>query len=266
MKTHLQVPGTELAVETRGHGPMLLILQAGAGGTEGSRAIAPDLEARFTVVSYARRGLAGAPVPAGTRITLADHADDAARVIERFSPSGCAFVLGVSIGATIGLELVRRHPARVTKLVCHEPPLLGLLDEPLRTQIRQEHAAVEQLFAERGLGAALEVAATLGEIDPDDREPGIELDAPSPELEKSLAFFLANDAGHMRQYEPPLGELAAERIVVSTGASGPNRWIRGIAKRLARELAVPLTEMPGGHIGYQMRPRAFAAALTKLLL
>ena len=130
MKTMLQVPGAELAIETRGHGPMLLILQAGAGGVEGSRAIAPDLEARFTVVSYARRGLAGSPVAASTRVTLADHADDAARIIERVSPSGCAYVLGVSIGASIGLELVRRHPARVTKLVCHEPPLLGLLDEP----------------------------------------------------------------------------------------------------------------------------------------
>jgi pimeloyl-ACP methyl ester carboxylesterase len=260
-------PVIELTTDVRGRGPLLVVIQAGAAGIDGSAAIAPHLESHFTVVSYDRRGMAGSGLPEGAYATIADHADDVARIISYYqSDGGAAYVLGVSIGAIIGLELMRRHPASVARLVAQEPPLLALLQEPRRSELRAAHAEVGNLFVERGLDAALQAGARLGELNFDDREPDVVMGAPPPDLARNLKFFLANEGHEMRYYEPKFDELArqASRIVLAVGASAPDRWIRSIAKTLAERLRTHVTELPGDHIGYQLRPRAFAGALVDL--
>src|SRR6266542_586527 len=82
----LAVPGATLYYRLRGAGPLLLILQGGAGDAEGSNAMAARLVDAYTVLSYDRRGLSRSTLdgstdgptdgPAGA-VSIQTHADDA---------------------------------------------------------------------------------------------------------------------------------------------------------------------------------------------
>lgn len=70
--------------------------------------------AGYRVLSPALRGYRDGP-RAGPVVTIADHADDLAAVVDRV-PGGVV-VVGVSMGGQIALELYRRHPGSVAALV-----------------------------------------------------------------------------------------------------------------------------------------------------
>src|SRR6266542_5673566 len=78
----LAVPGATLYYRLRGAGPLLLILQGGAGDAEGSNGMAAHLVDAYTVLSYDRRGLSRSTLdgstdgPAGA-VSIQTHADDA---------------------------------------------------------------------------------------------------------------------------------------------------------------------------------------------
>ena len=78
------------------------------------------------MVTYDRRGTKRSPIEdPGEPVTLATHADDAARVLIAVT-THAARAFGTGFGAAIGLELVARHPHRVSMLVAFEP---GPLDD-----------------------------------------------------------------------------------------------------------------------------------------
>src|SRR5215211_2630031 len=78
----LPVPGATLFYEVRGAGPLLLISQSGEGDANRSADLVDHLAADHTVVTYDRRGLSRSTLTDPTRPgTLADHADDAHRLL-----------------------------------------------------------------------------------------------------------------------------------------------------------------------------------------
>ena len=85
----------------------------------------------FTVVTYARRGVARNPVdgPVDDANRICADVEDAAALIARCG-GGPACVFGSSSGAIVTLDLVTRHPDLVSTAVVHEPPILELLDDP----------------------------------------------------------------------------------------------------------------------------------------
>ena len=107
------MPGTSLYYELSGSGPLLLVVQGGAGGAEGAAGLARQLADAFTVVSYDRRGFSRSPLdgPADAAGNIAQHADDAGRLLAALTDEP-AFVFGSSIGALIGLDLASRHPGQ----------------------------------------------------------------------------------------------------------------------------------------------------------
>jgi hypothetical protein len=94
--SQLQTPEVNLYYTVRGSGPMLLILQGGAGNADGSEALANELSADFTIVTYDRRGLSRSTLIQPDRYEIASHADDAARLIGALSGEP-AFVFGSSL-------------------------------------------------------------------------------------------------------------------------------------------------------------------------
>lgn len=111
--------GAAIHYKVSGRGPMLLVL-SDEGDADASDALAEALTG-FTVVTYDRRGTPRSPIEdAGEPVTLATHADDAARVLIAVT-THAARVLGVGTAVAIGLELVARHPHRVSMLVAFEP-------------------------------------------------------------------------------------------------------------------------------------------------
>ncbi len=127
--------GAAIHYKVSGRGPVLLVLPDGDGDADASDRLAAEV-AGFTVVTYDRRGtwrspIGGSPIDdprvgeaqvgeAQELVTLATHADDAARVLIAVT-THAARAVGSGVGAVIGLALVARHPHRVSMLVAFEP-------------------------------------------------------------------------------------------------------------------------------------------------
>jgi pimeloyl-ACP methyl ester carboxylesterase len=123
----VEVIGASIHYQVSGHGPTLLLLSPGDGDADVFTGIVPLLDG-FTVVTCDRRGQGRSPiVDPAEPVTIATHADDMARVLVAVT-THAARVFGAGLGAVVGLELVARHPHRVSTLVAFEPSLPTLLD------------------------------------------------------------------------------------------------------------------------------------------
>lgn len=118
----LRVNGATLHYEVRGHGPLLLLIPGGTGGAASFDDIADDLATEFTVATYDPRGMSRSTLddPEAEQ-SVAEHADDAFRMLELLSPGEPARVFGASSGAITALHLLTAHPERVERVVAHEP-------------------------------------------------------------------------------------------------------------------------------------------------
>ena len=264
----LSVPGARLYYETTGSGPILLVIQGGAGGAEGAAGLADELSDRFTVVSYDRRGFVRSPATdaAGPLGAIGQHSDDAHHLLLALTAEP-AFVFGSSVGALIGLDLVARHPDQVRLLVAHEPPIPEVLRRDERDAAVAAQKAVEETYEREGLLAAMRAFAAVAGLDMADREPDVEVPRPEARRMADTSYFLTHDAPAVRTYRlnpKALGD-ARDRIVVAAGSTSGDAWPHHCAQALATLLGVPFIESPGGHNGYVMRPKTFAAWLEGLL-
>ncbi|MCK2216675.1 alpha/beta hydrolase [Actinomadura sp. ATCC 31491] len=261
----LPVPGAELYYEVRGTGPVLLTILG--GGTDAAMAgpLAAALAARYTVVTYDRRGFTRSPLtgpPAAQR--LADHADDALRLIDACD-LGPANVFATHSGALIGLDLLARHPGRVRRLVAHEPPAFELLPDAARWRRLAEEAA-ERCRREGVAAAARVLGEQTGVSPPPEPDPGL------PEWVRAMLTRMAVNMETSLLYEqvpfvrhvPDLAALRAAPPVLACGAD-TSGLMRACTLALAGLLDVPVVELPGDHAGYLRDPAGFGAALRGLL-
>jgi len=261
---NLAVPGATLHYKTQGQGPLLLILQGGDGNADASNVLAAGLTDHFTVCSYDRRGLSRSPVDdPSAPVDPTTHADDAALVLAAVTDQPAA-VFGTSLGALIGLALLSRHPEQVRLLVAHEPPVTELLAEPERSQTERGREEVEATYRTDGVAAAMKKFVALAGLRFDDLEAGVTLPEPKPERLANLEFFLSHDAPAARRYRLDLSTLVpvADRVVPAAGRD-TDGFPRHCAEALASRLQRPMTELPGAHNGWLLRPREFSARLLQ---
>ena len=268
----LQTDEVSLYYTVRGSGPMLLILQGGAGNADGAEDLANQLADDFTVVTYDRRGLSrSTPIQAGL-YDIAAHGRDAARLITALTDEP-VFVLGSSIGALIGLELAAHHGAHVRTVIAHEPPVLRLLEGVEQEEALHRHTEALETFQRDGVAAAMKLMVALAGVDINDREPGV----PAPTLAADpkvaaqrladLKHFLTCDVPAVTHYQPDIAALTrtGSKIIPAAGSSSSVTMPYRCATAVAAVLGVTVTEFPGGHSAYVLRPRAFAAKVRELL-
>jgi pimeloyl-ACP methyl ester carboxylesterase len=123
--------GTPLAVQLAGN-PMapVLLLANGAGASLGAyRFIVRAFHDRFRFVSWDYRGTYGSGRPVGgyRALRVADHAKDAATVLDAVGVDRF-HALGWSMGVQVLLELSRTHAAQMTTLVLHNGVAGGLFE------------------------------------------------------------------------------------------------------------------------------------------
>jgi pimeloyl-ACP methyl ester carboxylesterase len=230
-------------------------------------ALVLHLSPHYTVISYDRRGLSRSKLEdetAGTSIEA--HANDAHLLLSALGPE-TAFVLGISIGALIGLELLARHADQVRTLVAHEPPTTELLRDEERIVASRAREEVEETFRREGVAAAMQRFVAMAGMNPNEREAGLELPLPSPARAANLAFFLRYDAPAARRFRVDLDALkpVASKIVVAAGVTSQAAFPNHCAHALARALGREAREFPGDHSGALLHPRAFAARLREVL-
>src|SRR5262245_10272125 len=300
----LTVPGATLYYEVRGAGPTMLLICGGVYDAAGYAGLAELLATDYTVVTYDRRGNSRSPLSgplAPQRIE--EHGEDTHRVLAAVGAES-AFVFGNSSGATIGLELVARHPELVRVLIAHEPPVFDLLDDrdrwaALMTEVEQAYArdgagAAGAVFGAglqmRGGGgpadptgadetaAADETVASDESIAPDEPEriPGgaqlsaeldPELGAMMGRMQANMEFFIGYEVPPFGRYSPDLDALraAGTRIVPAVGAESVGEPPHRCGLVLADLLSTEAAVFPGDHGGFGARVDEFAATLRQVL-
>ncbi|MER7947601.1 alpha/beta hydrolase [Streptomyces sp. NPDC096079] len=266
----LDVPGAVLHYQVRGTGPALLISQSGEGDADRSTDLVDRLADSYRVITYDRRGLSRSLLDAPERgATLVEHADDVHRLLTALTDAP-VLMLGCSLGAVIGLHAAVRHPGLIHTLVAHEPVAPRLLPDGERDHHERELTALQELYTQGGLAAALpEIARTLG-IDPTraDAEPGL---TPQPMDARRIAnfdHFIRHDFGAIvhDSLDPAALAHTGTRIVPAAGRTTPRTvFDYRCATSLAELVGEELVEFPGGHNGNTSHPEAYAARLREVL-
>ncbi|MEU7865982.1 alpha/beta hydrolase [Dactylosporangium sp. NPDC049140] len=264
----LDVPGATLYYEVRGSGPVLLLICGGIYDADGFAALADELAAERTVVTYDRRGnsrslLDGPPA----LIIMEEQADDAYRVLGAVgvTEDEPADVFGNSSGAVIALELATRYPGMVHTVIAHEPPVFELL--PDFDHWRTVMAQVGEAYHDGGTGPAMEVFRAAMNMHGDDNTPST---PPSPEfgarMMANMDFFVAYEVPPVSEYVPDLDGLRSlpVRIVPAVGATSAGEPPNRAARELGARLETAVVEFPGGHGGFG-DAEPFATRLREVL-
>jgi pimeloyl-ACP methyl ester carboxylesterase len=267
----VHVPGAELYVESRGSGPVLLLVTGGPTDAGMFADLADRLADRYTVVSYDQRGHSRSPLDGEPDDILSAHAEDAAAIL-RATAEEPAYVYGNSGGGTIGLELVARHPKLVRTLVAHEPPLFELL--PDAEEWRSKLSDISETYVTEGVFAAMgKFGAVVEEGGPKYSEEMAQ--APTTPESQELAarmmgnfdLFIAHELPRIGGHVPDVDALRAAptRIVSAAGETSREQAARRASIALAERLGSDVTYLPGAHGGWGSDPREFAERLDEVL-
>ncbi|MBT2526322.1 alpha/beta hydrolase [Streptomyces sp. ISL-99] len=266
----LRVNGATLHYEVRGHGPLLLLIPGGTGGAASFDGIADDLAAEYTVATYDPRGMSRSTLddPEAEQ-RVAEHADDALRILDLLSPDEPARVFGSSSGAIAALHLLTAHPERIERLVAHEPPVVEVL--PDAPEHRALIARVQATFHTEGLMPAMAVLAAGLKKDGDTTEPKAEIKLPpqaAARVERTmtnLPYFVGRIVPSFMSYAPDLHRLEAlsNRLVLACGQGSRGELPYRPAAFLAERLSTELRHFPGGHTGLTTHPAEFGELLRK---
>jgi pimeloyl-ACP methyl ester carboxylesterase len=265
--SHLEVPGARLYYETRGAGPLLLLIPGANGDANGFPPLADQLAADFTVVTYDRRGYTRSILDGAQDYAhrLETDADDARRLIEHLSEQP-ATVFGTSSGGIIALQLLIDHPHAVRALVAFEPAAMRLIpDGETWIAFLQE---VYDLYRQSGPAPAraLFVKRCFAEVD----HPIMGRAAAPEHAATAIAnanYFFERE---LRQYTA--AELDMKKISQRGGMIIPAMGLASadfpdgqIALGLSRRLGRDLLELPDGHVGYATSSKEFAHRLVQRL-
>ncbi len=231
-----------------------------------------------TVITYDPRGMERSTRDPNHPLTAEVHAEDYHRVVEG-SGLGPVDAFGSSGGAMCGLHWVVAHPEDVRTFVCHEPPLVALLeDSEMATRV---NADIVDTYQREGFGPAMakfiQLVMHRGPL-PDDY-----LDRPAPD---PAQFGLPTEDDGSRD-DPLLSgnltmppflpdaeaiEASPVRVIPAIGAEGEGGMARRGGEALARLLGVEPVIFPGDHGGFTVSewspnndPAAFAEKLRGLI-
>ena len=268
MMPTLQLRGVDLSFETIGSGPLLLLITGADGRGSVWKPLAQELSAIYTVAYYDRRGFSNSVITGGQDYSnrLGTDADDAARLIEHLSPGVGATVVGNSSGAIVALNLLLKHPSKVLRLVCHEPPAFGALTPQHRAMGAGMVEHIYDIYTKAGPIAAMEAFTgglavnQEGALMRSLMHPGH-----SHEIRANTQFWFQFE---LRQYptsDIDVDGLVAlkEKFVPAAGIESGNEVgvapIAGIAQAMGKDIL----RLPGGHLGFMSDPKAWASGLLQ---
>jgi pimeloyl-ACP methyl ester carboxylesterase len=268
----VKVPGATLYVETRGSGPVLLLITGGPTDAGIFTDLATRMADRYTVVTCDQRGHSRSPLDGEPEdLPPAVHAEDAAAILKAVGDEP-AYVYGSSGGATIGLELVARHPELVRTLVAHEAPLMELLPDAERWRAAFDDM-VETYRTEGVFPAMGKFGAAVEEGGPKYSEEMAKT-PPTPESQEMMArmtgnfeLFIAHELRQNAGSVPDLDALrgVSTRIVSAVGETSEEQSARRAGLALAERLGIEPTYLPGAHGGWGSDPQEFADKLDEVL-
>ncbi|MGC7096298.1 alpha/beta fold hydrolase [Amycolatopsis lurida] len=266
--TTLRVNGATLHYDVHGEGPLLLLIPGGSGGAASFDDLVGDLTSDYRVATYDPRGMSRSTLDdPDAEQSVAEHTDDAARLLDLLSPGEPARVFGSSSGAIVALHLLTTRPERVERVIAHEPPMVEVL--PDAAGHRALITRVRDTFDTEGLMPAMAIfAAGLRKPGDTTAQPRVEL--PPARVEQTMAnlpFFVGRIVPSFMTYQPDLDRLRelSTQLVLAAGHDSPGELTYRPAAHLAGLFGTELAHFPGGHTGLTTHPAEFAAQLRKTL-
>jgi pimeloyl-ACP methyl ester carboxylesterase len=249
-----------LHVLEEGEGPPLLLVH-GSAVDHGTWSIQrAGLRGRLRLLLYDRRGTGRSPLPEGrTYLTVEEHAQDAARLIQARAAGGPLVACGSSYGAVVVLELARRWPGLLRGAVLLEPPLPPADDVPAMPVGFVER--FDRAVAEAGgsAGAELFLRHVLG-------DEGFER-MPRLHQQRALAHWepIRHDCEALPRYHVDYPSLARVRtpVLLLGGDRSPPRF-RQTLEALRASLGDARLEVLAG-AGHMVHAEAHRRFATRLL-
>jgi pimeloyl-ACP methyl ester carboxylesterase len=254
----VDVNGALLHASTRGAGPSLLLVP-GAGGDGGQYdQLALRLAAEHTVITYDRRANSRSPRPVGYDATsIEEQADDAIGLLNALGLTP-AVVFGNSLGALIALACGLRAPGTVSRLVLHEPALIGVLDDPDGAL-----AAVQPVIGEGMAAGGMRGGAEAFFHFADGPAFACLPEATQERMLDNAQVLFESEFGVFASWRPEPAGLAglAMPVTVLVGDDSQAPAFREAAEWLARQTKTSPVPVAGGHLGFVTQPDAIAEAL-----
>ncbi|MEY8656180.1 alpha/beta fold hydrolase [Brachybacterium paraconglomeratum] len=232
-----------------------------------------------TVVAYDPRGLGRSTRSDGSALNdpslqaedLHVLITDLGAPVQMFASSG---------GAVAALALLAAHPEDVSRVVAHEPPVMGVL--PDAELAERANDAVGRAYQERGWGAGLAAFLAMsmwqGEFTeeflarplPDPAQFGL----PDQDDGTREDPLLSGTSAPVTSYQPDLEALrsAGDRLVLAVGEQTGEAITARTTRALAEALGTEPLVFPGDHGGFAVGdpshpgdPAAFATRLREVL-
>ena len=264
----LQLPGVDLSYETTGSGPLLLLITGADGRGSVWKPLAQELSATHTVVYYDRRGFSNSVITGAQDYSdrLSTDADDAASLIAHLSPEVGATVVGSSSGTIVGLNLLLKHPSRVLRLVCHEPPAIGALPAEQQAMGRGMVEHIHDVYTKSGPIAAMEAFTGGLAVDKEGAlmrslmHPGH-----SHEIRANTQFWFQFE---LRQYptsKVDVDGLVAlkEKFIPAAGIESGNEVGVAPIASIAQAMGKDIFRLSGGHLGFMSDHKTWASELLR---
>jgi acetyltransferase/esterase len=239
--------------------PLLLFIHGGNGTLNGFRSLATHLSRIYSlnVLLYDRRGfsrstLTGPQSYSGTD-RIARDAADAAALIKHFGST--AVIFGNSSGAVVGMEVLLRHGEVVDAFVCHEPPLIGVIeDDIVRQAWTQKQKDLYQLYREQGHVAAMEQFTGLVRAREDKGwATGAGLEDDPYFMGNLLYWFEREVVGYVTaEVDMKALERVKEKLILCNGKDSHPEAPQVLANReMSRRLGLRLEMFEGGHLAWK---------------
>jgi pimeloyl-ACP methyl ester carboxylesterase len=272
MTNTLKVPGATLYYESRGSGPVLLMIPGGPADAGVFASIVPALADRYRVVTCDPRGNSRSSLDGSPEDWSADiQADDAHRLLAAVGNEP-AYVFGNSSGAFVALALAARHPEQVRVVVAHEAPAMELL--PDRERHRDENREIYELYKREGVGAAMARFLSAAGLARDAQAASAPQNPADPATQQMMArvgknfeLFIARTLRQAGAHVPDFDALRSTsvRVIVAAGEGSRGRPIFEASEALTRRLGATVVHFPGDHGGFTSHPGAFAKTLNDVL-
>ncbi|TCC97330.1 alpha/beta hydrolase [Pedobacter frigidisoli] len=257
----LPVTGAELYYETKGKGPVILMIPGANGDHFIFTPIREILSETFTVVTYDRRGFSGSRLTAEQDYTnrIDTDADDAGLLIKHLSADP-AYIFASSSGALVSLQLIIRHPEIVKALIPHEPTALKYLPD-----VDKWKSSVQEIFdIYTREGGTVAKKKFVDEVLPGQKDGQLMLskgDAPNP----NEAYWFEHE---LRQYpstdfDTDKLQAVKDKILFCVGMDSVHTMPAWPVTNLAKQFGTEILSVPGGHLGYVLHPAEFAESLRR---
>jgi pimeloyl-ACP methyl ester carboxylesterase len=263
------VDGTALTYDVAGDGLPLVLIHGSWGERQTWGFVIPALAESFRVISYDRRGHGESTAPPDVG-TVHDDVADVVSVIDALG-DGRAHVVANSYGACIALRLAADHPERVARMVCHEPPMLGVLDadengKAIADEERRKLAEVRQILERGEYAEAAEYfveRVALG--------PGMWSELPPP-LQQMFVDHARTFLGELRDPDALGADLDAlarisAPVLLTHGEQSP-AFFAPIVERLGRLLPNARQRLLSatGHVPHMTHPDEYVPVVRDFLL